>query len=462
MGEQLDLRRHRPEEFAGKSVTIGGRDYTIGAEVGGGDGHAHFLINELSGLCMHIVRIDKEYLSNPAAALETSRAKARETALLRSNKLRNGEEIPPFISVIEGNGSSFELHETTWGAFGRTEPGRESINLAVSQSAAGEQRAAVAVLTALLQSHPNHSMALGMLAGVVCDLGDQPSAQEMFARAIEIEPNYAKFRGQQIVIVMRATRRRHALELFRELRARYPLLGDYDAIGMSAYMVCGEPQQALGLLEQAPLPAKDVEQLRTQITFALDLKQRLSKLGESVEKSLINEADLLESLEAFYEAYPSDPVIQANLGTALYRSGQYQRAVELLLAAGGAIADDSTIYCGVNLAFALIKIAAWEPAMGMLRDLMNDVSSKAARGVVVSPSEIPGLGDWFSDTGVLKSRSHSNYQVLAQAMAACPNPRLITPQIKQLAELYRLAAASSQRVRGVPVASSAPPANPAA
>lgn len=459
--EQLDLRRHTPEEFVGKSVTIGGRNYTIGPKFGGDEGYAHFLINELSGLCLHIVQIGKEYLSNPSGALAASREKARETAYWRSNMLLNGEAITlPFISVIEGNGGSFELHETTWGAFGHTQdsPGRESIDLAVSQSEAGDQRSALAVLAALLESHPNHSVALGLLAGVVCDLNDQASAQQMFARSIEIEPNYAKIRGQQIVVALRATRRRRALELFQELKARYPLLNDYDGVGISAYLMCGEPQQALNLSQQNTLPKQDAEQLLTQITYALDVKQQLLKLGEAIETSLIDETDLLEFLEALYKAYPSDPMIQANLGSALYRAGQYPRAVELLLSAGGGIADDLTIYCGVNLAFALIKMSAWEPAMGMLSDVVNDALSKAARGVAVSPSEVPGLGDWFADKGVLKTKRHSNYRLLEAAMAECPDQKLITPLVRQLAELYRLAEPAA--VAGPPAAlPAAPPAS---
>ncbi len=443
--EQLDLRRHTPEEFAGKSVTISARTYTIGQKFEGNDGYSHFLINDLSGLCLHLVQFGKDYLSNPSGTLAASREKARETASLRTNMLRNDEAITlPFISVIEGNGGSFELHETTWGAFGHRQdsPGREAIDLAVSQSAAGDQRSAVAVLTALLESHPNHSVALGFLAGVLCDMNDQASAQQMFARSLEIEPNYAKFRGQQIIVALRdsATRRRWALELFEELKARYPLLNDYDSFGIQAYVLCGEPQQALNLLQQNTLPKQDAEQWLTQIAYALEVKQRLLTLGEAIEKNLVDETDLLESLEALFKAYPADPMIQANLGSALYRAGQYQRAVELLFSASGGIADNLGIYCAANLAFAMIKTSVWEPAMEIFSDIMDDVSSKVAHCGKVSPSDVPGLGHWFADKGVLKSKPNSNYQLLDAAMAACPNRGLITPQVRQLAELYRQAA----------------------
>ena len=129
----------------------------------------------------------------------------------------------------------------------------------------------------------------------------------MFARAIEIEPNYAKLRGQQIVVAFRGTRRREALELFHELKARYPLLDDYDGFGIQAYLICGEPQQSLDLLQRNTLPKQDAEQLLTQINAALEVKQEMLKLGEAVEKSQINEADLRELLEALHKVYPTDP-----------------------------------------------------------------------------------------------------------------------------------------------------------
>ena len=447
--EQLDLRRHSPDEIVGKSLTLGARNYTIGARFkDGADAHAYFLVNELSGLCLHVLRIQKEYLSNPARALAASRDKARETATLRSNMLRNAQEVTiPFVSVIEGNGGCFELHQIKWGAFGHTEdsPGRESVDSAVSLSGAGDLRAAATVLMALLESHPNHAIALGLLAGVVCELNDQPSARQMFARAIEIEPNYSKLQGQQIVVALRATRRREALELFDELKSRYPSLGDYDGLGINAYLICGEAQQALDLLQQNTLPPSDAETLQAQITTALEVKQVLANISEAVGNAPLDEAELREVLEALYKAYPGDPQVQANLGSALYRAGQFQRAVELLLAAGGGIADGFVVYIWVNLAFALMKILKWEMAMQLLSDTMDEVARRSAQDATLRPSDVPGLVDWFSDDGALKSRQHSSYEILMAAMAECPDQRLITPQVRQLADLYRQAA-------GVPAA----------
>jgi len=446
--EQLDLKCHTPEEFAGKTVSISARNYTIGPKFEGDEGHAHFLINDVSGLCLHVIQIGKEYMTNPSAALAASRTRERETAALRTNMQRNGQQITlPFISVIEANGGSFELHETTWGAFGHRQdsPGREVIDLAVSQSEAGDQRSAIAVLTALLQNHPNHSIALGLLAGVYCDSDDQVSARSVFARSIEIEPNYAKCLGQQIIVTQRGIHRRQALDLFQELKARYPLLDDYDGVGISAHLMCGEPQQALQLLQKNTLPSQDADQLLTQINCALEVKQLLAKLGEGMVQGQIGEADLLGYLEDLYKAYPLDPLIQANLGCALYRSGQYQRACELLDSAGEGIADELLMcFCAVNLAFAFIGIGAWEPGLEILSDIMSAMSETAKSNFTKNPINTPGLVDWFAEKGVLRSRRNSNYQVLAAAMATCPDQALITAPIRQLAELYRRADASRE------------------
>src|SRR5947208_3338922 len=117
--EALNLKHHTADQFTGKSIVIHGRNYRIGARFRESDqGYAHFLFNELSGLCLNIGQIRREYRSNPVGALRASQEKAKQTASLRSDFRMKGEAVDiPFISVIEGNGGSFEVHEIAWGAF---------------------------------------------------------------------------------------------------------------------------------------------------------------------------------------------------------------------------------------------------------------------------------------------------------------------------------------------------------
>lgn len=75
----------------------------------------------------------------------------------------------------------------------------------------------------------------------------------------------------------------------------------------------------------------------------------------------------------------------------------------------------------------------------MLSSIMDEVSSRVAHHGKMLPSDVPGLGDWFADKGVLKARRNSNYQLLNAAVTACPEQSLVTPQVRQLVELYHQA-----------------------
>jgi len=100
--EALDLKRHRPEEFSGKTVTLDGRDYWIGGRVENdpSQGYAHRLTNQLSGLCLHVIQIRSEYMQSPEHALATSLEKAEATAHLRA-KCRS-EGLAEVLFIIEG------------------------------------------------------------------------------------------------------------------------------------------------------------------------------------------------------------------------------------------------------------------------------------------------------------------------------------------------------------------------
>ena len=64
--DHLDLARHQPAEFAGKIITVQGREYVLGACVRtSNQGYSHRLVNRKSGLCLHIIQIRVEYNARP-------------------------------------------------------------------------------------------------------------------------------------------------------------------------------------------------------------------------------------------------------------------------------------------------------------------------------------------------------------------------------------------------------------
>jgi len=238
MTEALDLTRHTPEMFPGKSVTLDERDYRIGAHFRAGDqGYAHYLVNETSRLCMHIIQIRTTYLSDPAAALAASKTKEEVTARLRwslADQPGKARSIP-ILTAREGHGGSFELHEIGPGLYGER-AGDEQLAEANALVDKRDHPEAIAELRRLLDRYPTHTIALNNLTLSYASLGDHSAALQAITQAVDIEPNFALYRGNQICIALNCPSQRFGLNLFQQFRKRYPLVHDFDRDGIDAHL----------------------------------------------------------------------------------------------------------------------------------------------------------------------------------------------------------------------------------
>lgn len=443
--ETLDLRRHRPEEFSGKVVTVEGRNYLIGDCIRQGDqGHAHRLVNQLSGLCQHVIQIRPEYMQAPETALSCSRTKAKVTADLRAQLLRDGqsETFAPVITVREANGGSFEMHEVLWGAVevaGTPAPGMFGMSEAGTLSSRGDHAGAAARLEQVLREHPHHTVALDHLAACHLLLGDHEKASAVRRRAVEIEPNHVHYRGVMVADAINAPRRFAAGALFDELRARYPHVRDFDWYGVHAYLRVGNPGKAREVLDLGAIPAPEAQALHETVTaaeraHAAYLALENEKLTGSQDGPGIDE--VIRVLEAALAAYPVAPYILANLGFTLRQAGEHERAGQLLMAAAGGIADRWVPFCWANAAYCLIAQARWPTAMTLLTMTMQGLASVPGRKV--DPADIPGLVDWIYQAGMVRETiTPSASELLDRAIADCPDQSLIGPEIRELAALSR-------------------------
>ena len=441
--EVLDLKRQEPHEFAGKSVGINGCDYTVAANFRTGEqGYAHFLVNQRSGLCLHIMQIRQEYLRDAAGALLASRTKATLTAQLRSkSKLSQPEVAIPYISVHEAANGSFELHEIGWGDWGPGDPmlGMDAINSAGASMRAQDFAAAEAQLQGLLEQHPEHTVALNMLAYCHASRGDMSRAVAIIDQVTAIEPNSMRYRGAQIEIHLNGNGRRMAMMHFARLKAAAPLLQDYDSLGIHAYLVCGAPAEARALLEQAILPEAETQALQRQIDTALATRARFDReLANSLVAQgsfAVSDPPLLAEFERLHASYESDPLIQANLGFVLRRAGEYQRASQLLLRAAGGIAPGIIPVCWANAAFCLIALHEWAQALQLLDATMSILN---ASGRAIGPADAPGVAYALQGNGALvESTTLRAEDLLSRAIEACDDARRVTPEIRQLLSLYR-------------------------
>jgi tetratricopeptide (TPR) repeat protein len=352
----------------------------------------------------------------------------------------NRVEIPP-ITVRQAHGGSFELHETSWGMMGHDAepPAVEAINEAVGLMRRGDHGAAISGLERVLVTYPNHTSALITLSGCYAALGDPVKALAKCDRAVEIEPNLALYRAQQIINAVNCPRRHQASTLFDDFQRRYPLLRDYDYYGIHAYLRTGEAPKANETLQRASaLQPEEVGNLRPAVEAAVRAHQGFADLDRKVRQGgseMRASEETLSVLKRLYADCAVDPFIQANFGLALARAGEHQQAAGLLVSAAGGVPERLVPHCWANAAYSLIASADWKRAM-LLLDMSMSALTAAAKGPI-PPCDAPGIATWIDRTGVIEPIKPNAADVMERALAQCPDASLVTPAIRDLLVLLR-------------------------
>lgn len=438
----LDLKRHKPAEFAGKIVVLNEREYVIGANVRTSDqqGFSHRLINRMSGLCLHAIQIRPEYCQAPDTAWAISRDKQAATALLRdADRVEGRPDIICLLTALQGCGGSFELHEIPWGMFGHETPPAavDAIDLASTQMEKRDYQSAIMALERVVAEHPNHTVALNNLAACHFELGQYVEALAPISRVVEVEPNHSKYRGTHLLIGAHCPARRHAAALYDDLKRQFPHVGDYDFYGIHTCLRIGEPDRAREILLSAKLPKTDAESLDVTVESAVQARSRYNEFRcqLSANGNLdVSQEGVLPFLEEVHAAYDVDPHIQASLGFRLRAAGSYKRASELLLIASCGIGSPLYVECRANAAYCLLMLGDWPRAMHLLDSTMNLLEKIG----MANPVDIPGIVDWISDQGaVIESMRPSAAEVLSRALIECPDKSLITPAIEKMAAMLR-------------------------
>jgi len=444
--DSLDLTRHQPADFAGKIVVLNEREYVIGANVRISDqGFSHQLINRMSGLCLHIIQIRPEYRQAPDKAWTISRDKETVTAHLRDfERVEAGR--PDMIGVLtarQGCEGSFELHEIGWGMYGHdmAPAAVEAIGAANALAEKGDHQGAITAFERVVDEHPNHTVALNNLAGSHFDLGQCVEALDPIGRAVEIEPDYSKYRGSHLIIAVNCPARWHAAKLYDDLKQQFPHVGDYDYYGIHAYLGIGKPDRARAILQQAKLPEAEAQSLGASVEGAVQARGRYDAFRSEVSangKPYLLQEWVLPFLEEVHAAYDVDPDIQASLGFRLRAAGEYKRAAAMLLRALGGIGSQLNAECWANAAYCLLMLGDWPRAMDLLDRTMRLLEMKG----MANPVDIPGIVEWISDQCMItETMKPSAAEVLSRALLECPDKSLITPAIEKMAALLRQFAA---------------------
>lgn len=432
----LDLQRHSPAQFQGKTVTLEGRDYEIGPRVHEGDqGYAHLLYNKVSGLCLHTIQIRREYRST-AQALRASLEKELGTGKLRDALRAEGKAHEVIaLSVRRGHGGSFELHEIPWGFFREdaAPPARAEIGEAEERRSRGDHAGAAQLLRGVMSQHPNHTVALYALAFCHEARKEYEQALEAIERAVAVEPNSADYRGAQLAIQLHSPSRQVVPRLYKELERLFPEFRDYDHYGVYACLQVGDPASARQILSKGGIVPAQAAQISAQVENATAARRRYEELDRRLAQSQFRDpapAERLRELQELHALCPEDPNVRAALGFTLRETGDERGAVPLLGSATSGIDERVKAHCYANAAYCMLRLDEWQHGMLFLSTALR-LHELMFNGFQVDM--LPGLVQWITlDGGVIEYAQPSATELIAAALRSCPDKSLVTPAMERL------------------------------
>jgi tetratricopeptide (TPR) repeat protein len=434
--EPLNLHRHEPSEFEGKSVVINGTRYVIGPLWReSSQGFAHALRNQRSGLSLHTIQVRHSYRVDPVQARTDSLTKAKLTAELRSQELMKAG--PPvrtcLMRAFEIDTGTVELHE--FAAIADT-VGGPILAGANRHRSEGRFKAAIAAVSNLLDENPRHTNALVFRGQCQAQAGDFEAALASTSQAVEIEPNLSGYRVQQLYLQLGCPFQFRALALLDAYRKNFPGEHDCDHLGVDAYLNCGQPQKARALLAEAPIPAAVAQKLERSVRAATRAADLARPLGQSILKGT-SPPGWLRTLEEAHALFDRDPYLNANLAFALRKAGEFKRASELLMTAASTVRPRWMPHIWINAALCLAEIGEWPQANDLARRAMSLLGYPS----FIHPTDAPDFAEWIEDDKdcIVESKKPAGAVVLQKWLNSGVHESSLSAEVKALAHLYQQA-----------------------
>jgi tetratricopeptide (TPR) repeat protein len=432
--EHLDLNAHDPEEYEGKAVTRKECEYVVGEHLGSGaERIVHKLINRASGLCLHVLKVWR----SPDLGYVPSLVRA-ELASDRGSEIDFADLIPVSIEIeLPGGRAEMQIYAGGLGddctrADTLTDKGDELFK----NSRFGE---AITSYGEALVENPNHTHALVNLAAARAAEGDLEGAYQAAARATAIEPNYPLYRRALIHYLRVQGLARLALGAFHSAREDFPNVCDFNDLGASLLVACGEPELALTCAQDCVLASADKDKLLATIRVAVEARSRAQVLMDEA-RSLAQHADafrvlaLLEKARAFDE---SNPLLAGNLALTLARVGRCREAVPLLLHAAthGPFHWAKVFYA--NVAFCLMKEGELPAAMVFLGTTMSQIDMELqGRQLKNLAADLPGRGIWVDEQAIFEEKVESAARLVVQSAQTYEKSSTMPAEAANLARLY--------------------------
>lgn len=207
------MREHDPEEYEGKGTTIRGCLYRIGPQLGAGySKFVHVLCNVRSGLHLHVLAIYRDADSG-------RRELGRELAVKALDDLMEGQGVVSSLMEVDLPGGVAYVQDY----IGPYEPApSQDLISAERLMVAGEWSEAVDMFSRVLETQPDHTVALFNCASVLNSMGRPELAADLMARVIAIEPNYRVYLHDYMKYCSAAEMPTEVLDGWRAITERYP------------------------------------------------------------------------------------------------------------------------------------------------------------------------------------------------------------------------------------------------
>ncbi len=445
---QLDLTTHDPDEYTGKRVIWNGVSYVVGPHVDSGLSKiVHKLINERSGLCLHVIKIwrNKEEAHNYESLIirpttefgitpETHQLFAHGGAFLIQKHLKPHEDHNSYTGSLMANAEELI----------RKQQFSEAINL----------------YNRILTQNPNHTEALTSKAHTLLRLksGSSLKPEELQAvfkavsLAYEVEPNYLSYFRNCMRVALECGYIRYCRVWFEQARTRLILTSQDYKLGILAFLESGNPERAKELLELCNQQTKrtpkglvtTVEEAMKQKRTATELVSRTRRGEDSGDGS---DSVLLSILEKASEIYSKDIQTQMNLVFTLSRCGRFEDASGILYKLINVVPTALLKTCFANLGFCEFHCHNVVQASRLFDNVAKLLMVEKRPEAQTDPWDLPRVGVWVTGDGfVLQEPPISAVMILDKMLRECRRQEISVPEeIEELYAEYKRAAMEYER-----------------
>lgn len=428
----LDLQRDAPEDFEGRIVVWNDCRYFVGAYLGSGvNKFVHQLINQQSGLCLHVIKIWR------------SLKDAEE--IFKRNDMRRFADVERLVTTyrVFDHGGAFEVQEYL-GPYEDAGTPRQALMAEAAECLKANNLAqAVELYERVLISNKYHTAALNNRARALQEMGNMESAFDSIRLASTIEPNYPPHNQALLNLGVRLGYLRLCRSQFSEWKQRLYLTSRDYLLGVQIYLASGEPSKARELLTEGKQFCKkaNFSYAEQAIDEASQQKKEADELiAQTVRRgntALERDNALVSILRNALQLYPYDVRNYANLAFTLFHAGAAEEARDILFSLFNVVPSRILPICLVHAAFCEINLSNISEAFVLINDAMDAVLSQGTEGLAISPRAAPRPAIWIgNDWKVLQEPPESALEKIKYAIDLAESARLtISVEVRKYREL---------------------------